>query len=80
LHELWALLNFLLPEVFASSDDFDRWFDLKGEGDKSEVIEKLHKVLRPFLLRRLKAEVEHTLLPKKVHFFTHCFPGNTYVT
>lgn len=28
LHELWALLNFLLPEVFASSDDFDSWYEL----------------------------------------------------
>ena len=28
LHELWALLNFLLPEVFHSSEDFDQWFDL----------------------------------------------------
>ena len=25
LHELWALLNFLLPDVFASSDQFDEW-------------------------------------------------------
>ena len=28
LHELWSLLNFLLPEVFQSSEDFDEWFDL----------------------------------------------------
>lgn len=28
LHELWSLLNFLLPEIFTSSDDFDDWFDL----------------------------------------------------
>ena len=27
LHELWALLKFLLPEVFSSSDDFDEWFN-----------------------------------------------------
>jgi len=27
LHELWSLLNFLLPEVFSSSSDFDEWFD-----------------------------------------------------
>ena len=27
LHELWALLNFLLPDVFSSSDDFDEWFN-----------------------------------------------------
>ena len=26
LHELWALLNFLLPEVFASAGQFDEWF------------------------------------------------------
>ena len=25
----------------------------------------MHKVLRPFLLRRVKSEVEHSLLPKK---------------
>ena len=57
LHELWALLNFLLPEVFGSSDDFDQWFDIKGTTDPAEVIQKLHKILRPFLLRRLKSEV-----------------------
>ena len=33
LHELWALLNFLLPEVFHSSEDFDEWFDLAGTDD-----------------------------------------------
>lgn len=26
LHELWALLNFLLPDVFSNSEDFDSWF------------------------------------------------------
>lgn len=29
LHELWSLLNFLLPEIFDSSDMFDNWFDSK---------------------------------------------------
>lgn len=28
LHELWALLNFLLPDVFSSSEEFDEWFNL----------------------------------------------------
>lgn len=67
LQELWALLNFILPDVFSSSEDFDAWF--KGQGDSDEqqqqVVAQLHKVLRPFLLRRVKAEVEHSLLPKK---------------
>ena len=50
LHELWALLNFLLPDVFASSSDFDDWFNLDDKGAEDEVINKLHKILRPFLL------------------------------
>eukprot|EP00026_Physarum_polycephalum_P000788 Phypoly_transcript_00789.p1 GENE.Phypoly_transcript_00789~~Phypoly_transcript_00789.p1 ORF type:complete len:1293 (+),score=424.61 Phypoly_transcript_00789:569-3880(+) len=65
LHELWALLNFLLPDVFASSDDFDNWFKFEGAEGNVEVVQKLHKVLRPFLLRRLKSDVEKSLLPKK---------------
>ncbi|GAM19037.1 hypothetical protein SAMD00019534_022120 [Acytostelium subglobosum LB1] len=65
LHELWALLNFLLPDVFSSSDDFDRWFDLENSDNQQEVIDRLHKVLRPFLLRRIKTEVEKSLPPKK---------------
>eukprot|EP01135_Chromosphaera_perkinsii_P012248 Nk52_evm19s2622 gene=Nk52_evmTU19s2622 len=65
LHELWALLNFLLPDVFSSADAFDEWFSLEGDDDNAEVIQRLHKILKPFLLRRLKSEVEATLLPKK---------------
>jgi len=64
LHELWALLNFLLPDVFKSASDFDSWFELQG-GDQDAVVQQLHKVLRPFLLRRIKADVEKSLLPKE---------------
>ena len=73
LHELWSLLNFLLPEIFASSADFDEWFDLGKDEDltneemeakNSDVIQQLHKILRPFMLRRIKREVEKALLPK----------------
>ncbi len=65
LHELWALLNFLLPEVFGDAGQFEEWFGSGTEGDNTEVVQQLHKVLRPFLLRRLKAEVEKNLPPKK---------------
>uniref|UniRef100_K3WB29 Uncharacterized protein n=1 Tax=Globisporangium ultimum (strain ATCC 200006 / CBS 805.95 / DAOM BR144) TaxID=431595 RepID=K3WB29_GLOUD len=64
LHELWALLNFLLPDVFTDSEDFDSWFNVDEEKGQENVIKKLHTVLRPFLLRRLKADVEHSLPPK----------------
>lgn len=65
LHELWALLNFLLPEAFSSHEDFDSWFQdaecLESEG----LVKRLHTILRPFLLRRLKSDVEKGLAPKK---------------
>jgi SWI/SNF-related matrix-associated actin-dependent regulator of chromatin subfamily A member 5 len=64
LHELWALLNFLLPDVFSSVEDFDAWFDIHN-GDQDKVVSQLRKILQPFLLRRLKADVEHSLKPKK---------------
>jgi SWI/SNF-related matrix-associated actin-dependent regulator of chromatin subfamily A member 5 len=64
LHELWALLNFLLPDVFGDSDAFDQWFSGQDR-DQDTVVQQLHRVLRPFLLRRVKADVEKSLLPKK---------------
>ncbi|KAF2465624.1 uncharacterized protein BDR25DRAFT_270325 [Lindgomyces ingoldianus] len=64
LHELWALLNFLLPDVFGDAAAFDEWFSSQGE-DSDTVVKQLHKVLRPFLLRRVKSDVEKSLLPKK---------------
>ena len=67
LPELWALLNFLLPSIFSSCGTFEQWFNApfattaeKVELNQEEtmlIIRRLHKVLRPFLLRRLKKEV-----------------------
>lgn len=65
LHELWALLNFLLPDIFNSAEDFDSWFDANECIGDNTLIQRLHAVLKPFLLRRLKSEVEKRLLPKK---------------
>ena len=44
--QLWALLNFLLPEVFSSAEKFEEWFGM-GDGSKekeAEVVQQLHKV------------------------------------
>ncbi|CAN1164463.1 ISWI chromatin-remodeling complex ATPase CHR17 [Linum perenne] len=65
LYELWDLLNFLLPEIFSSAETFDEWFQINAENDQQEVVQQLHKILRPFLLRRLKFDVEKGLPPKK---------------
>ena len=65
LHELWALLNFLVPEIFGNDDEFTNIFDTdKCLGEDKSLIEKLHGVLKPFLLRRLKSDVEKKLPPK----------------
>ena len=70
LAELWSLLNFLLPNIFSSCETFETWFNapfanLTGVGESVElteeesllIIHRLHKVLRPFLLRRLKDDI-----------------------
>ena len=80
LSELWALLNFLLPKIFNSCDDFEKWFNqpfssrLPGEKnteltEEQEllIIHRLHNILRPFLLRREKKEVEKEL-PSKTEY------------
>ena len=79
LPELWSLLNFLLPSIFKACDTFEQWFNapFATTGEKVElneeetilIIRRLHKVLRPFLLRRLKKDVE-SQLPDKV---SRCF-------
>jgi SWI/SNF-related matrix-associated actin-dependent regulator of chromatin subfamily A member 5 len=65
LHELWALLNFLLPDVFEDASMFDSWFNTTDSSAKDNVIKKLHTILRPFMLRRIKKDVAHALPPKK---------------
>ncbi|KAI5964655.1 uncharacterized protein KGF55_001724 [Candida pseudojiufengensis] len=78
LRELWALLNFILPDVFADNESFDEWFnqsESKKEEEEDKVISQLHKVLKPFLLRRIKADVEKSLLPKKeLNIYTKMSP------
>lgn len=64
LHELWAMLNFLFPEVFPKSTPFDMAVDVhKGLIDRSNV-DEVHKLLVPVQLRRLKVDVEKNLPPK----------------
>jgi len=65
LNELWALLNFILPEIFGDAEQFDKWFSLSGDAGQQNVIKKLHTVLRPFMIRRVKKDVACGLPPKK---------------
>ncbi|XP_049849434.1 chromatin-remodeling ATPase INO80-like [Schistocerca gregaria] len=71
--ELWALLHFIMPTLFDSHDEFYEWFskDIEehAQGTKSVLNEhqlnRLHMILKPFMLRRVKHEVENEMPPKQ---------------
>lgn len=65
LHELWALLNLLLPEFFHDSKDFDEWFKVDDciDPDHERAL-RLKKILQPIMLRRIKSDVELAIPPK----------------
>ncbi|GBF90068.1 hypothetical protein Rsub_02776 [Raphidocelis subcapitata] len=98
LDELWALLNFLMPDMFDSADDFAAWFGAplealrdgggaaRGDAEDAEdaaglsgeeyllLTSRLHTVLRPFMLRRLKEAVAGEL-PGKTEVIIRCGMG-----
>uniref|UniRef100_A0A8C3NJ53 Chromodomain helicase DNA binding protein 1 n=1 Tax=Geospiza parvula TaxID=87175 RepID=A0A8C3NJ53_GEOPR len=61
LKELWSLLHFIMPEKFSSWEEFE---EEHGKGRECGYA-SLHKELEPFLLRRVKKDVEKSL-PAKV--------------
>ncbi|KAJ7976011.1 protein PHOTOPERIOD-INDEPENDENT EARLY FLOWERING 1-like [Quillaja saponaria] len=78
LMELWSLMHFLMPHIFQSHQEFKDWFSnpISGmvEGQEKvnkEVVDRLHNVLRPFILRRLKQDVEKQL-PRKHEHVIYC--------
>ena len=82
LSELWSLLNFLLPEAFSDLEHFESMFDFSDVQDKDghkqfmdkerqqRTIASFHAILKPFLLRRVKSDVE-TNLPKKREYILY---------
>ncbi|KAK4124413.1 hypothetical protein N657DRAFT_644636 [Parathielavia appendiculata] len=83
LTELWSLLYFLAPPEngeggFVDLKEFHNWFSRPEsqilesgrehlDDEARAIISKLHKVLRPYLLRRLKADVEKQMPAKYEH-------------
>ena len=66
--ELWALLHFIMPKLFDNHEQFQEWFskDIEASSmDKGELnkhqLKRLHAVLKPFMLRRLKRDVEQEI-------------------
>lgn len=58
IRELWNLLNFLMPSKFYDLDHFEATYATIQEENQ---INSLHEVLKPFILRRLKKDVEKSL-------------------
>jgi SNF2 family DNA or RNA helicase len=60
--EFWTLLNFIDPEGF---DDIGSFLDQYGDLKTKESIDELHEEIRPYILRRLKEDVETSVPPKE---------------
>lgn len=68
MQELWALLHFIMPTLFDSHDEFSDWFskDIESHAQSNtklnqDQLRRLHMILKPFMLRRVKAHVQKEL-------------------
>ncbi|KAJ6621237.1 SNF2 family N-terminal domain-containing protein [Mycena sp. CBHHK59/15] len=72
MQELWALLHFIMPSLFDSHDEFNEWFskdienaaENKGSKLNEHQLRRLHMILKPFMLRRVKRHVQNELSEK----------------
>ncbi|KAG6911866.1 hypothetical protein DXG01_000113 [Tephrocybe rancida] len=72
MQELWALLHFIMPSLFDSHDEFNEWFskdienaaENKGSKLNERQLRRLHMILKPFMLRRVKRHVQNELSEK----------------
>ena len=76
--EIWSYLHFLMPNLFYSNIEFREWFHTQfynaihnNAALNKQIINSLHSILRPFLLRRLKKDVEKQL-PEKIEHVVYC--------
>ncbi|KDN36516.1 hypothetical protein K437DRAFT_229700 [Tilletiaria anomala UBC 951] len=68
MQELWALLHFIMPSLFDSHDEFSEWFskDIESHAENKGTLNehqlrRLHMILKPFMLRRIKKNVQNEL-------------------
>ena len=65
LGELWNLFNFINPGLLGSLQNFNHRYAQAIENNKDhELQQRLRKLLRPFILRRLKTDVLTELPPR----------------
>jgi len=62
MKELWTLMNIINPEEFGDCDDFlEKYENMKTK----ESVDSLHESIQPYMLRRLKEDVEKKVPPKE---------------
>ncbi|KAG8739108.1 putative DNA helicase ino80 [Ceratobasidium sp. 414] len=79
MQELWALLHFIMPSLFDSHDEFSEWFskdiesaaENKGSALNEHQLRRLHMILKPFMLRRVKKNVQNEL-SEKIELDVYC--------
>lgn len=73
LSELWSLLNFLLPDIFADLAQFESWFDFSGVGDQSgnaEILAQQQK--NKVSINRSKSRTVSAISASAMHSEGHC--------
>lgn len=69
MQELWSLLHFIMPTLFDSLAEFSEWFskDIENRARvEDEQINKLHTILKPFMLRRHKNDIKDEIGNKEL--------------
>ena len=62
MQEMWTLLNIVDSDGFDDLDDFlEKYGDIKSK----DRVDELHETIRPYILRRLKEDVEKSVPPKE---------------
>ncbi|KAG9056060.1 putative DNA helicase ino80 [Serendipita sp. 407] len=88
MQELWALLHFIMPSLFDSHDEFSEWFskDIEGaagssgSGFNEHQLRRLHMILKPFMLRRVKRHVQNELGEKiEIDLYCELTPRQRYL-
>ena len=65
--ELFSLLHFVDSQKFDNADEFNQKY---GQLTESDQVEELKNLLKPYLLRRTKADVENSILAKEETFIS----------
>ena len=75
VRDLWSLMNFVVPGYLGSRNDFRERYERPLAGNPEPALQRrLARRLRPFLLRRRKAEVAREL-PAKIEQVVPCELG-----